>query len=132
MAFAGINYIGVVAAAIAGFVFGAAWYGILSKPWIAAVGTGGPFKPSAGLFILSFLCQLVMAWMLAGVVGHLGDVTVLPAMISAAFLWVGFVMTTMIVNHRFQHAKWSLTVIDGLHWLGVLLVMGAVIGLIGV
>lgn len=132
MTFAGINYVTVLAAAVAGFIFGSVWYGVLSKQWLAAVGTGGPFKPSIPVFVVTFVCQFVMALMLAGVVWHLGDVTVARAMISAGFLWVGFVITTMIVNHRFQGAKWSLTVIDGLHWLGVLLVMGVVIGLIGV
>jgi hypothetical protein len=66
------------------------------------------------------------------VVGHLGDVTVGRSLLSALFLWIGFVLTTMLVNHRFQGARWSLTAIDGGHWLGVLLVMGLVIGLFGV
>ena len=73
-----------------------------------------------------------MAWMLAGVIAHLSDVTVWKSVVSAAAVWAGFVLTTMVVNHRFQNARWSLTVIDGAHWLGVLLVMGLVIGLFGV
>jgi hypothetical protein len=38
----------------------------------------------------------------------------------------------MAVNHGFQGAKRALTVIDGIHWLAVLLVQGLVIGLFGV
>jgi hypothetical protein len=52
-------------------------------------------------------------------------------MISALFLWAGFVMTTLVVNHRFQMARPALTLIDGGHWLGVLLIQGAVLGAIG-
>jgi hypothetical protein len=37
----------------------------------------------------------------------------------------------MTVNHRYQGFGWDLTLIDGLHWLGVALVMGAVIGWFG-
>ena len=37
----------------------------------------------------------------------------------------------MLVNHRFQGQGWKLTLIDAGHWLGVLLVMGAVLGLFG-
>ncbi len=88
-------------------------------------------KPNPVIYLFAFACQLFMAFMLAGVVGHIGEVTVVRAMISAAFLWAGFVMTTMMINHRFQSAKWSLTVIDGAHWLGVLLIMGFVLGLMG-
>ena len=52
-------------------------------------------------------------------------------MITAAFMWLGFVITTLSVNNAFQGAKPALTVIDGGHWLGVLLLQGAIIGLMG-
>lgn len=132
MAFAGISYLAVVVAAVAAFAFGAAWYGALGKQWMAAVGINEQPKPTPAPFIIAFVCQLFMAWMLAGVIAHLSDVTVWKSVVSAAAVWAGFVLTTMVVNHRFQNARWSLTVIDGAHWLGVLLVMGLVIGLFGV
>lgn len=133
MAFAGINYLAVLIAAVAGFVFGSVWYGVLGKPWMAAVGKSKEdFKPHPLPFIIAFVCQLVMAWLLAGMIGHLGEVTIAGALITAVFVWLGFVITTMMVNHRFQSATWALTAIDGAHWLGVLLVMGLVIGLFGV
>ena len=132
MAFSGINYLAVVIAAVAGFAFGSVWYGALGKAWMAALGKPKDFfKPHPVPFIIAFLCQLVMAWMLAGLIGHLGEITLSGALISAGFVWFGFVLTTMLVNHRFQKATWSLSLIDGGHWLGVLLVMGLVIGLFG-
>ncbi|MBM3524115.1 MAG: DUF1761 domain-containing protein, partial [Alphaproteobacteria bacterium] len=36
------------------------------------------------------------------------------------------------VNHGFQGVKRALTVIDGGHWLGVLLIQGVIIGWMGV
>lgn len=131
MEFAGINYLAVLGAAVAAFMFGAAWYGGLSKQWMAAVGLSEPPKPNPMIYALTFLCQLVIAWVLAGVMGHLSQISVTGGMISAFFIWLGFVATTLIVNHRFQDASWSLTIIDGGHWLGVLMIMGIVIGLIG-
>ena len=41
-------------------------------------------------------------------------------------------MTATAVNYAWQRAKVSLMVIDGGHWLGVLLVQGAVLGVMGV
>jgi len=38
MAFAGINYLAVLIATVAGFAFGAAYYMTLSRPWLAAMG----------------------------------------------------------------------------------------------
>ena len=138
MEFAGTNYIAVVVAAIASFAFGSIYYTVLGRHWRAAIGKteeqmkDDGMKPS--VFIVAALAQLVMAWVLSGIIGHLGtdQVTVVNGLISAGFVWVGFVATTLAVNHGFQGARKSLTLIDGGHWLGVLLVQGLVIGLFGV
>jgi hypothetical protein len=139
MVFAGINYLAVILAAAAAFIFGGIWYRILAKPWMAAVDkTEEDLKesatPMALLLLITFMAQLVMAWALAGVIGHLGpgQVTLRNGLISGSLLWLGFVATTMVVNHGFQGAKRTLTVIDGGHWLGALLIQGAIIGWMGV
>jgi Protein of unknown function (DUF1761) len=84
--------------------------------------------------VLAFVADLIMAWMLAGVLGHLGpgQVTLRNGIISGAFLWFGFVLTTMAVNNAFAGRKHTLTAIDAGHWLAVLVVMGAVVGGTGV
>lgn len=136
MDFAGLNYISVIAAAVASYAFGAAWYMGLSKQWLAAIGKtkedaeGGSMLP----LVISFAAQLVMAYVLAGLIGHLGEgnVTARNGIISGAFVWFGFVATTLATNHAFEGARPSLTLIDGGHWLGVLLIQGAIIGWLGV
>ena len=139
MAFAGISYLAVIAAAVASWLFGALWYGLLGNQWLDALGKtkddlmpGG--KMSYSPFVVSFVAQVVMAYVLAGLIGHLGPghVTVRAGLISALFVWGGFVVTTLLTNHRFQGSRTALTLIDGGHWLGVLLVQGLVIGLLGV
>jgi hypothetical protein len=137
MQFAGMSYWAIVAAAAASFVFGGVWYSVLAKPWMAAVGKSEAEIRQTGMItpmIVTVICQLVMAWVLAGVIGHLGpgQVTLWNGLISGAFCWLGFVVTSLVVNHAFQGSKRMLTVIDGGHWLGVLLIQGAVIGLMGV
>jgi Protein of unknown function (DUF1761) len=52
--------------------------------------------------------------------------------VTGFFVWLGFVITTMGVNHAFGGAKPMLTFIDGGYWLAVLLMQGAVIGAFGV
>jgi Protein of unknown function (DUF1761) len=123
MAFAGLSYVAIVAAAIAGWVIGTA----LRWPFARE----RPKKVQA--LALAFTACLIMAWMLAGVLGHLGpgQVTLRNGLISAAFLWFGFVLTTTVVNNAFSGRTWGLTAIDVGHWLIVLLAMGAVIGAIG-
>ena len=138
MEFAGTNYPAIGVATVDSFALGSVYYMVLAKPWMNAVGKtedqikADGMKPS--VFIFTFIAQLAMAWVLSGVLGHLGtdQVTAMNGLISAGFIWFGFVATTLAVNHSFQGAKKSLTVIDGGHWLGVLLVQGLVIGLFGV
>ncbi|MEZ5775247.1 MAG: DUF1761 domain-containing protein [Hyphomicrobiaceae bacterium] len=138
MAFAGISYLAVVVAAIASYVFGSVWYMALSKPWLAALGRTeaeirGGGGPSPVPFVVAALAQVVMAYVLAGLIGHLGPGNVTPknGMISALFVWAGFIATSLATNHAFQQSKRMLTLIDGGHWLGVLLIQGLVIGLFG-
>lgn len=138
MTFAGINVFAVLCAAIASFVFGGVWYGVLAKQWMAAVGKSEAEIKSSGrslpmLLVLTFLAQIVMAVMLAGVIGHLGadQVTLRNGLISGFFIWFGFVLTSLVVNHGYQGTSWALARIDGGHWLGVLLIQGAVIGYLG-
>jgi len=59
-------------------------------------------------------------------------VTLRSGVISGAFLWFGFVLTTMTVNYAFSGRDRRLLLIDAGNWLIVLLVMGAVIGFFGV
>jgi len=143
MTFAGMNYLAVVIAAIVSWLAGAAWYGVLAKPWVAAQGkTMEEFRarreamrgsPAAyAPFLIAFVAELIMAWMLAGVLGHLGQVTVRNGVVSAAFLWFGFVLTTMAVNYAFGARGVKLAAIDAGHWLLVLLVQGAILGGMGV
>lgn len=138
MTFSGVNYFAVIVATLAGFGLGAIWYMALSKPWLHAMGkTAAELSPQTGSaralpFIISVVALLIMAWTLASVMGHLDQVTVRGGLITGALLWLGFVITTMGVNHAFGRAKPMLTLIDGGHWLAVLLIQGAVIGAFGV
>lgn len=137
MNFAGVNYLAVVVAAVASFIFGSVYYMALGKSWMAALGkTEADMKANMSPvpFIVAAVAQLVMAFMLAGVIGHLGQgmVTAKNGLIAGFFIWLGFVATTLAVNHGFQGARRSLTLIDGGHWLGVLLIQGLVLGLMGI
>ena len=135
MSFAGVNYLAVIIAAVAAFAFGAFYYGTLGTPWMKAARIDpAAVRMSAGPFITSFVCELIMAWVMAGVIGHLGpgQVTFWNGVISGLFIWLGFIATTIAVNQRYQGFGWDLSLIDAGHWLGVAVLMGAIIGWFGV
>jgi Protein of unknown function (DUF1761) len=103
----------------------------LSKPY--AVALGKTPVPAFGPYFFAFVVDLIIAWMLAGLLGHLGAGQVTPrnGVFSGAFVWFGFVLTTMAVNYTFSGRDRRLCLIDAGNWLVVLIVAGAVIGLFG-
>lgn len=136
-----INFIAVAAAGIAGWLVGALWYGVLGKQWMASLGwteaemTGpdGKRQMPMGPMVLALLANCIMALMLGGLIGHIAvpRPNIVAGIVSGALVWLGFVITTGAVNNAFQKKKTMLTLIDGGHWLAVLVVQGIVIGLFG-
>jgi hypothetical protein len=133
MTFAGINYLAIIIAAAAAFVFGGIYYHLLSDHWIKAQGFSKKSMSKGASrtpLLITIIAELIMAWVLAGLIGHLGpgQVTVQNGIVSGAFVWLGFVVTTLVVNNAFGRRKLALSVIDAAHWLAVLAIMGAIIG----
>jgi uncharacterized protein DUF1761 len=138
MHFLNVNFLAIILASVAAWIFGAAYYGGLGKPWVAALGetmdslraknAGKAGLAKASPFILSFVAEIIMAYVLYGLLFHLGMWTVRAGMISGAICWFGFVLTTIATNNAYPGRKTMLTVIDAGHWLGVLLIIGAILG----
>jgi hypothetical protein len=135
MSFEGISIIAVIAAAVAAFGVGAVWYAALfPKQWLAATGkTEAEIRADASLvpYAVSILSNLIMAIMLAALMRNLGLVTIGGGLLTGFLVWLGFVMTTMSVNNAFGRQNPVLLLIDGGHWLAVLLVIGLVLGAFG-
>ncbi len=84
--------------------------------------------------IVTFAAELLIALFIAGLMAHFAQefMTLRAGLLTGFAIWLGFVFPAIVVNHQFQAARPMLTLIDGLHWLGVFLVQGAVIGWFGV
>lgn len=136
-----VNWLSVVIAAVASFIFGAIYYTTLGKAWLAAQGktadsckienAGKSTLAKAIPFILSFIGALIMGATIYGILTHSGLWGLRAGAISGAFCWFGFVLTTVVINNAFGNRKIMLSVIDGAHWLGVLIIIGGIIGWMG-
>jgi len=132
------NWTAIVVAAIAAWVFGAVYYGILGKTWVAAQGetmdslkTKNAGKSTAAKiapFIISFIAEIVMAAALSGILFHSAMAGPRQGAITGALIWLGFVLTTILVNNAYAFRSLKLTAIDAGHWLGALIIIGAVVG----
>ena len=129
------RFLPVLFAAIVSFGFGALWYVVLSKPWMDAAGNmeadmagaSGKSVVPVGSMVTSFIAKLVMAGVFAILLTKIGA-TAINGLIYGFLFWLGFAITTMATNHVHGDAKPSLTVIDGGHWLCVLLIQGIILG----
>lgn len=129
-----ISYLAVVIAAAASFVFGGVYYGLLSRPWMAALGRSEAeikdrARPMPVLFGLTIVAELAMAYALAGIVGHIGGdhIRIATGLIAGLAAWIGFIVPALVVNYAYQGNPTSLVAIDAGHWLGVLLLQGLII-----
>jgi hypothetical protein len=137
MNFVGVGWTKIFIAAATAWIFAAVYYTAVSKYWLAAMGKtledckaenakAGVMKYAP--FALAFIGNLIIGWVLSGLLMHFGAFTLRGGLISAAFCWFGFVLTTMTVNNAFAMRKATLTVIDATSWLGVFLIIGGIVG----
>lgn len=129
-----VNWLAIIVATVASWALGAAWYMAFANQWLAAIGktrdqiSGKDPTP----YIFSVIVQLIMAFFVAAVMPALfGATNVVSGVQTGVLMWLGFVITSMIQNHRYEGAPWSRTIIDGGYMLAVLVVQGLVIGLFG-
>jgi hypothetical protein len=120
-------YVAILVAALAAWLFGALWYGLLGRAWMAAQGMSEAEidarrqvrKMPLGPMAVSFVCELVMAlifsWLLAGL--GVGDLTM--GALTGLLVGGGFMVTTTVTNNVFPGRKRMLSVIDGAHWVAV-------------
>jgi hypothetical protein len=134
MSYLAVNWLAVILATLASFAFGAVWYMALSRQWLASIGKRredidqSDFIP----YLWSILCLFVMAYFVALLTPVItGSTTIGNGVLVGALMWLGFVLTAMVINHRYEGAPWSRTAIDGGYLLAVLLIDGVVVGLFG-
>jgi hypothetical protein len=131
-----IHWLAILIAAVAGFGVGAVWYSALfGKMWMEARGlTEEQIRAGSGnpgvLFGLTFLLDLLMAFVLDHVLGTYGVPGLGTAAMVAGGIALGFVIPAMAINYLFQQATLKHFLIDAGHWLVVFLVMGVVLSLL--
>jgi hypothetical protein len=125
--------VNVIAAAAAAFVFGAIWYTLLSKPWIAASGVevdaaGKPVNAtSPAPFIVGAIAMVVTAAMMRHVFGVGGITTVPEAVIAGGGLGAFLVAPWLAMNYGFANRSGVLWVIDSVNAIVGCAIMGVVL-----
>lgn len=133
-----VNFLSVLTGAVVAWLFGAVYYTTLGKAWMAAQGKSAEsckaeFAAKSGVakfapFILSFVGALMTGVVIYGILTHSGLWSWHAGIVTGAFCWLGFVLTTVTINNAYAGRKVMLTVIDSVHWLAVLVIIGGIVG----
>lgn len=130
-----VHWLGVIAAAVAGFLVGGAWYSALFKDaWMKARGlTADALKDGANMpmiFGLTFALNLVSAFVLDHVLGTYGAPDLKLSVMIAGGIALGFIIPAMGVNYLFSRLSRNLFLIDAGYWLVIYVVMGVILNLL--
>jgi hypothetical protein len=99
-----MGFLSVIAAAIAGFGFGAVWYMTLSKPWLAAAGikcdeNGKPIGNGSPLpFVLSFIAMILVSGMMRHTFALSGINTFGKGMVSGLGIGLFFISPWIMIK----------------------------------
>jgi Protein of unknown function (DUF1761) len=126
------NYPAVIVAAIAYWLLGAVWYGVLfDKPWMALeqmtieqVKNASPVIP----YLVSFLLELLIAYSLAQLCIWRNANTVGRGASVGVLVWIGFVGPIALMTYMFEMRPKALFAINEFYPLAGLVLMGAIIG----
>jgi hypothetical protein len=129
-----LNYVAILVAAIACFLFEAFWYSTFLQLWLDGIGRSREWMMSAaaGLPPLQYgtaiLSAAVMATAISCVTQLTGPQTALRGMQVGALLWLGFVLTVLSTAYVFEVRPLSLLGIDAGFWFFGCITMGAIVG----
>lgn len=116
-----MEFLNVVAAAVAAFAFGAVWYMTMAKPWMAAaeIRLGPDGKPARNSGGAPFVIGLVGMVLAAGMMRHIFGMTAIDTLGEGLTAGLGIgafsVMPWVAMNYAFGQRKTALTVIDGVN-----------------
>jgi hypothetical protein len=130
-----IKFPAVIVSAIAYWILGAVWYGLLfTKQFVSLM----RFTPQqleelqrqvpAKEYVLAFLSGLIMSAVLASLFNLIRPRSAIQAAGIAVLLWCGFVLTTTLDTVLFESRPLGLYLINnGYHLVG-LLIVGSILG----
>jgi len=126
------NYAAVFVAALAYWLLGAVWYGMLfSKPWMALENISieqaksmNPVLP----YVITFVLNLLIAYSLAQICIWRNANTIGRGTSVGVLLWIGFVGPITYTTYMYEMRPKELFAINQFYPLAGLVLMGAIIG----
>lgn len=130
-----INYLAIAIGTVAAMLLGWLWYGpVFGATWRRL--TGEPMTRAAVIYpitaVATFVTGYVIAYVTAVTSEALGNGFIVPALLTALFLWLGFSASRTLIVALFEGRSKRLWLINTGHDLAVALLLATIIGLMGV
>lgn len=136
-----VNFLALILAVIVSMVIGFAYYmnPIIARPWMKLMGYGkDDVKPTGSEMAKLYVTSAVLAFITAFILSHVMTMSiayfdyspVATGIITAFWMWLGFIMPVQATDVLFSKKPIKLFVINTIYQLLALLGMGVVIGLV--
>ena len=131
-----MGLISILVAAAAAWLFGAAYYMTLSKPWIEAAGidvdaNGRPKGGGSPLpFILSAICMILVAGMMRHIFARAGIAAPGAGFVAGHGIGLFFIAPWIMINNAYGMRPFRLTLIDGGYAVAGCAIIGTLLTLV--
>ena len=129
-----VNYVAVLASAVAGFVVGFVWYHpkVFGTMWMK-ISNISPAAMEAGKkmmmqsMALGFVGTVITAYVLAHFVTVWGATDLMGAIQLGFWVWLGFQMPIQLGSVLWEQKSWNLFALNSAYWLVNTIVMAKVL-----
>jgi hypothetical protein len=128
-----LNWVAILVAAIASFLFEALWFSVFMKEWLAGIGRTMEWLTSSGMspaiqYAVAILCSVIVATVLTICIQASGEQTALRGILCGAVIWFGFVATSWAKEYIFEVRTLQIFAVNAGYSLFDLMLIGAIVG----
>lgn len=126
-----MEYLNVLAAAAGAWIFGAVWYGVMGKRWMAAAGLTEETINRANVtaFVGSFICAVLVAGMMRHVLVTSAVTEISKSALTGLGLGLFIVTPWITTNYLFAQRPKDLIWIDAVYATAGCTIMGLILAL---
>lgn len=128
-----LNWVAILVAAIASFLFEALWFTTFMNAWLEGVGRTKEYLLAAGVtpalqYGVAILCSIVAAAVLSICIQASGELTARRGILCAVVIWFGFIATSWAKEYIFEVRSFKIFCINSGYLLFDLIIMGIIVG----
>lgn len=129
-----LNYLAIIVCGVILWLLGAVWYSpaLFAKPWMAIIGINKDATKGSSMIagmIASFICDLVLAFILAHFVIWTQAATFGWGAVVGFIVWTGFIAAPNLPQGIYEGRPFKLFAINSGYWLVGLLIVGGVLAI---